>query len=246
MLSHFKCVLLFATIWAIARQASLVRGILQGRIVVWVATSFSRGSSQPRDWTHVSYVSCIAGGFFTTRATWEVSLLLFSRPQSPSYVRLFVTPWTAARQASLSLTISRSLPKFMSIALVMPSSPLILWCPLLLLPSIFPNIPISLTHLILQQLWEAGAIEGQPCKTTVFKCQVKEERKRRHRVKKRRAYPGSQVGEKERDKLCYWEMNQEKGEVSSFFFFFFTFLAVLGCHCSTWAFSGCHESGAVL
>ena len=46
---------------------------------------------------------------------------------------VFATPWTAARQASLSLTISRSLPKFMSIAMVMPSSHLILWCPLLLL-----------------------------------------------------------------------------------------------------------------
>ena len=60
--------------------------------------------------------------------------------QSPSRVPLFLTSWTAARQASLSLIISRSLPKFMSIASVMPSSHLILWCPLLLLPSIFPSI----------------------------------------------------------------------------------------------------------
>ena len=60
--------------------------------------------------------------------------------QLPSCVRLFGTPWTAARQAFLSLTISQSLPQFMSIALVIPSSHLILWCPLLLLPSIFPNI----------------------------------------------------------------------------------------------------------
>jgi len=59
--------------------------------------------------------------------------------QSPSHVRLFATPRTAVHQASLSLTISWSLPKFMSIALVMPSGHLILWCPLLL-PSIFPNI----------------------------------------------------------------------------------------------------------
>ena len=59
--------------------------------------------------------------------------------QSLSHVRLFVTPWTAARQASLSLTISQSLLKFMSIASVMPSNHLILWCPLLL-PSIFPSI----------------------------------------------------------------------------------------------------------
>ena len=60
--------------------------------------------------------------------------------QLPSPVRLFATPQTTARLASLSLTISWSLPKFMCIALVMPSNHLILWCPLLLLPSIFPSI----------------------------------------------------------------------------------------------------------
>ena len=61
--------------------------------------------------------------------------------QWPSPVRLFATPWTAARQASLSLTIFWSLPKFMFIALVMPSRHFILWCPLLL-PSIFPSIRV--------------------------------------------------------------------------------------------------------
>ena len=60
--------------------------------------------------------------------------------QSPSHVWLFATTWTAAHQASLSLTISRTLPKFRFIAAVMPSSHLILWCPLLLLPSIFPSL----------------------------------------------------------------------------------------------------------
>ena len=60
--------------------------------------------------------------------------------QSQSLVRLFATLWTAARQASLSLTISQSLPEFMSIASVMLSSHLILGCSLLLLPSIFPSI----------------------------------------------------------------------------------------------------------
>ena len=60
--------------------------------------------------------------------------------QSPSHVWLFGTPWTPARQTSLSLTISWSFPKFMFIALVMPSSHLILWHPLLLLPQIFPSI----------------------------------------------------------------------------------------------------------
>ena len=56
-----------------------------------------------------------------------------------SHVQLFVTPWAAAFQAPLSSTISQSFLKFMSIELVMPSSHLILCCPLLLLPSIFPS-----------------------------------------------------------------------------------------------------------
>ena len=60
--------------------------------------------------------------------------------QSLSRVRLFVTPWTAARQASLSITNSRSLPKLMSMELVMPSNHLIPCHPLLLLPPIFPSI----------------------------------------------------------------------------------------------------------
>ena len=68
-----------------------------------------------------------------------VDFCLFFLVQSLSHVRLFVTPWTAACQASLSLTISQSLPKFMFIASVMPSSYLILWWCLLLLPSIFPS-----------------------------------------------------------------------------------------------------------
>ena len=59
--------------------------------------------------------------------------------QLPSHVQLFATPWTAACQASLSLTISWSLPKFMSIESMVPSSHLILWHPLLLLPSTFPT-----------------------------------------------------------------------------------------------------------
>ena len=60
--------------------------------------------------------------------------------QSPNHGQLLATPWIAVHQASLSLTISRSLPKFMSIASVMPSSHLILWCPLLHLLPIFPSI----------------------------------------------------------------------------------------------------------
>ena len=66
----------------------------------------------------------------------------FSSVQSLSRVRLSATPWTAARQASLSITNSRSPPKPMSIESVMPSNHLILCYPLLLLPSIFPSIRV--------------------------------------------------------------------------------------------------------
>ena len=59
-----------------------------------------------------------------------------------SRVQLFAIPWTAARQGSLSITNSQSLPKLMSIELVMPSNHLILCHPLLLLPSIFPSIRV--------------------------------------------------------------------------------------------------------
>ena len=66
----------------------------------------------------------------------------FSSVQSFSRVRLFETPWTAARQASLSITNAQSLLKLMSIESVMPSNHLILRRPLLLLPSVFPSIRI--------------------------------------------------------------------------------------------------------
>ena len=62
--------------------------------------------------------------------------------QLPSHVQLFVTPWTAACQASLFLTISWSLPKFMSIELVMPSNHFIPCCSLLFLSPIFPSIRV--------------------------------------------------------------------------------------------------------
>ena len=66
----------------------------------------------------------------------------FSSVQSLSHVQLFATPWTAAHQASLSITNSQNSFKLTSIESVMPSSHLILCCPLLLLPSIFPSIRV--------------------------------------------------------------------------------------------------------
>ena len=83
---------------------------------------------------------------------------IFLRPQFNlvqllSHVWLFATPWTATRQASLSVTNSRSLPKPMSIELVMPSNHLILCRPLLLLPSIFPSIRVFSNESVLRIRW---------------------------------------------------------------------------------------------
>ena len=70
------------------------------------------------------------------------SPIQFSSVQLLSRVRLFATPWTTARQASLSITKSWSLPKLVSVELVMPSNHLILCRPFLLPPSIFPGIRV--------------------------------------------------------------------------------------------------------
>ena len=238
---------------------SSVHGISWARILEWVAISFFRGSSRPRDWTCLSY---IAGRFFTieplpknsTRSSlciwneiqngktlhdfapsasptifipgfvpttldfilflktlnlffprslctccslcrrlsppllvsafsWSclslkvreahvyffvrnlltlfiaIGLVLrqepfkFSSVQLLSPVRLFATPWTAACQASVSITNSRSLLKLMSIVLVTPSNHLILCRPLLLLPSIFPSIRVFSNESVLHIRW---------------------------------------------------------------------------------------------
>ena len=80
-----------------------------------------------------------------TKGNYSVQLL--------SRVWLFATPWTAARQASLSITKSRSSPKLTSIKLVMPSSHLILCRPLLLLPPILPSIRVFSSESILHMRW---------------------------------------------------------------------------------------------
>ena len=129
---------------------SSVCGILQSRILEWVAMPSSRGSSPPRDQTHVSCISCIVGRFFTREAQ---SVHQFSSVQSLSRVQLFATPWIAARQASLSITSSRSLLKLMPIESVMPSSHLILCRPLLLLPPIPPSIRVFSNESTLCLRW---------------------------------------------------------------------------------------------
>ena len=84
---------------------------------------------------------------------WEIKVPQFSSVQLFSHVQLFVTPWTVAHQASLSITNSRSLLKLMSIESVMPSNHLILCRPLLLSPSIFPSIKVFSNESVLHIRW---------------------------------------------------------------------------------------------
>ena len=95
--------------------------------------------------------------FFFPSGIWNKSkLLLFpgsSSVQSLSHVRLFVTPWIAAHQASLSITNSQSLPKLTSIESVMPSTHLILCHPLLLLTTIPPSIRVFSNESTLRMRW---------------------------------------------------------------------------------------------
>ena len=83
----------------------------------------------------------------------QTSQIQFSSVRLLSRVWPFVTPWTAARQASLSITHSQSSLRLMSIELVMPSNHLILCHPLLLLPSIFPSIKVFTNGSVLHIRW---------------------------------------------------------------------------------------------
>ena len=88
-----------------------------------------------------------------TPGTEQRGRLHFSSVQLLCRVQLFVTPWTTVHQASLSITNSQSLSKLMSIELVMPSNHLILWCTLLLLPSIFPYVRVFSNESALWIRW---------------------------------------------------------------------------------------------
>jgi len=84
---------------------------------------------------------------------WKTRIVLFSSVPSLSHVQLFVTPWTAAHQASLSITNSWSLLKLMSIESVMPSNRLTLCHPFLLPPSIIPTIKVFSNKSVLHIRW---------------------------------------------------------------------------------------------
>ena len=97
---------------------------------------------------------------------WSYFKYSFSSVQSLSHVRLFATPWITACQASLSITNSRSLLKLMSIESVIPSSHLILCCPLLLLPPIPPSIRVfsneSALHIRWPMYWNSASASVFP------------------------------------------------------------------------------------
>ena len=123
------CKQLCLTLWQSMNRSpsgSSILGISQARILEWVVISYSKGCSVRT---------------------------LFSSVQLLSRVQLFVTPWIAVHQVSLSITNSRSLPKLMSIELVMPSSHLILYHPLLLPPPIPPNIRVFSNESTLHMRW---------------------------------------------------------------------------------------------
>ena len=88
--------------------------------------------------------------FYSPHSSIDTCSVQFSRSVE---FRLFVTPWTAAHQASLSIANSRSLLKLMSFEWVMPSNHLILCCPLLLLPSIFRTIRVFSDESVLRTRW---------------------------------------------------------------------------------------------
>jgi len=125
----------FVTPWTVARQCPL-----------------SMGFPRQEYWSGFHFL--LQEIFLTQESNlhllhWQVDSLplshlgsLFNSVQSFSRVQLFATPWTAAHQASLSITNAQNLLKLMSIESVMPSIHLILCCPLLLLSSIFPSIRV--------------------------------------------------------------------------------------------------------
>ena len=133
--------------------SSSVHGISQARILKWDVISFSRGLPDPGI---KPMSSVLEGRFFTSLASREdrdktcLHMQFIVAFQFLSSVQLFVIPWTAAYQASLTFTIFWSLLRFVSIESVMLSNHLILCHPFLLLPSIFPNIRVFSSEKALQ------------------------------------------------------------------------------------------------
>ena len=155
-MSYFPCAKLCSVVldsfvipWAVACQAPLSMGF--SRQEYWSVLPLpSPGDLPSPGIKHRSLASpAMAGGLFATEPPGKP----YSSVQLLSHVRLFATPWTAAHQASLSITNSLSLPKLMSIESVMPSNHLILCLPLLLLPPISPGIRVFSNESVLCIRW---------------------------------------------------------------------------------------------
>ena len=131
-----------ANLWTGACQAPL--SVEFSRQESWSGLPFPSAGDLP-DPGIESGSPALAAGFLTTAPSVAV--------QSLSRVLLFVIPWTAAHQASLSFTVSWNLLKLMSIELVMPFNHLILCRPLLLLPSVFPSIRVFSNESVLHIRW---------------------------------------------------------------------------------------------
>ena len=142
------------TLWTVACQVPLSVEFSRQEYWSWVPFPPPRGLPYPRI---KSVFPALARRFFTTEPPGKPLSVLFSSVQSLSCVRLFLTPQTTACQASLSITNSWCLPKLMFIELVIPSNHLIFCHPLLLLPSLFPNIRVfsneSAFHIRWPKYW---------------------------------------------------------------------------------------------
>ena len=137
-----KSCLILCNLTDCSSPGSSVHGIPQAGVLEWVAISFSRGSSHVLHGRQILY----------HWATWIALYTCVVAVQSFGHVQLFATPWTAARQASLSFTTSRNLLKLMSIESAMPSNHHI-FCRPLLLPWIFPSIRVFSNELALRIRW---------------------------------------------------------------------------------------------
>ena len=129
----------------------LLSAVQQNELVRHIHRSLPCWTSLPPT-PHPTHLGCHRSLSWVPCATQQIPTQ-FSSVQLLSRIRLFATPWTAAHQASLSITNSQSLLKFTSIELVMPSNHLILCHPLLLLPSIFPSIRVFSNESVLRIRW---------------------------------------------------------------------------------------------
>ena len=135
-MKSFSRVQLFVTPWTVVYQAPLSMGFSRQGYLSGLPFPSPGDLPDPGIQPGLSTSPSLTGGFFTPSDIWDCQSV-----QSLSCIRLSATPWTAARQASPSITNSQSLPKLISNKLVMPSNHLIL-CHPLLLPSIFPSIRV--------------------------------------------------------------------------------------------------------